>query len=874
MKIKVLALLMVGKLLLSGEANAQSCNCSVTITQSGAYTPSNLSVPAGGTICIQAGTYTNLAFNGIQGTAAQPITIKNCSGQVIIQNTTNGTYPISFGNKSKYIKLSGKGDSNYELGIKIAGTGTNSRGVSIADKSTNIEVEGLEIQNVKGVGVWARSELGCDSTSWGNYYSMNGIKVHHNYIHDTDGTGIVAGEAYYGTGKTITCSGVAITKNTPQLYGLEIYNNKIERTGGSGISYAAAPDAKIHHNTLLRCGKLPSGTTYNHAVNLSGGAGGDFYNNTIIEAQGSAFFMLGFLGNQKFYNNLIVRPTAGVLFSDSRPGSIPDSYFLFANNTIVSPPQGGLTFYSLIHNHIVVNNVMLNSGNGQFIKVLSSSVKVTKNNNYFNGIVDASFFEDTTTFNYRPKSFTPLVNKGQDLSSWGIVSDISDAPRPNGTAFDIGCFESAASVATTNPNACDYTVVLAGDYSPNNLTAGPGNTVCIKAGNYTGFKFTDLAGSSTQPITFKNAGGLVNIQNSNTNLNGIAFLNCRYFKLTGTGDSTLTYGVKVAGTGSGGMGVKVDSKSSDCELDHLEIASTGFAGIMAKTDPNCDSTTWRGNFVMYNVKIHDNFIHDTPGEGLYIGNSFAGSGMTVTCDGTSKKVYPHTIVGLEVYNNHLERTGCEGIQYGCSTDAKVHHNTMIDTGISPFDAFQANGIQIGEGSGGDCYNNTVMNARGTGIIILGFLGNQSVYNNLVVNSGYNGIFADSRVSSIPNTYLRIVNNSIITTQSDAIKLYSLIHTHEVANNLILAPATGKFIVKLGSPVIVNEYNNFKNTQISAAMLTNVGAGNYYPTAGSPLIDTGYNVSSWNINKDRDDNNRPLGSGYDIGCFEYTPPGSN
>ncbi len=870
MKLKFLAMFL-GSFFLLSNVHAQSCNCSVTITKSGAYTPSNLNVPAGGTICIQAGTYTNLAFNGFQGTATQPITIKNCSGQVILQNTTNATYPISFGNRTRYVKLSGKGDSNYTLGIKIAGTGTNGRGISIADRASNIEVENVEIANVKGIGIWARSELGCDSTTWGSNYSMNDIKIHHNYIHDLEGPGIIAGEAFFGTGKTITCSGVAITKNTPQLYGLEINHNRLERTGGQAIGYAAAPDAKVHHNYVLSCGKLPTSTTLNHAIVLGGGAGGDVYNNTIIDAKGSAFFMLGFLGNQKFYNNLIVRPTGGVMFADARPGTIANSYLLFANNTVVSPAQGGLTLYSSLHNHIVVNNVMLNSGNGAFIKTLSSSVKVSARNNYFNGVIDATFFEDTTAFNYRPKSFTPLLNKGEDLRSWGINSDISDKPRPNGAAFDIGCFESNDSVATTNPNACDYTIIQSGSYSPNNITATAGNTVCIKAGNYTGLTFTDLTGTATQPIVFKNVGGLVNIQNTTTNLNGVAFLNCRYFKLTGTGDNTLMYGIKVAGTGAGGMGIKVDAKSSDCELDHIEVAGAGFAGIMAKTDPNCDSTTWRGNFVMYNVKIHDNYIHDVKGEGLYIGNSFAGNGMNVTCNGVSRKVYPHTIVGLEVYNNQLERTGCEGIQYGCSTDAKVHHNTMIDTGISPFDVFQANGIQIGEGSGGDCYNNTVVNARGTGLIILGFLGNQTIYNNLIINSGYNGIFADSRPSSIPNTYLRIVNNSIITSQSDAIKLYSLIHTHVVANNLILAPATGKYIVKLGTPVIVNEYNNYKNTSISAAMLNNVAAGNYYPVAGSPLINAGMNVASWGINKDRDDNARPQGTAYDIGCFEYIAP---
>ncbi len=851
---------------------AQSCNCSVTVTKSGTYTPSNLNVPVGGTICIQAGTYTNLTFNGFQGTESKPITIQNCAGLVVVQNTSSGS-AIQIGNRSRYVKMSGKGDANYAQGIKVAGTGSNGRGIAIVDRSTNIEIDNIEIQQVKGVGIVARSELTCDSTTWRDYYSMNGIKIHHNYIHDIEGDGISVGEQTFDIGKNITCNNRTITKFTPLLYNLEINHNHIENTGGKGINYAAAPDAQVHHNFVTNCGKLPNSTSLNNAVALGGGAGGDFYNNVIVNAQGSAISMIGFLGNQKIYNNLIVRPNGGGIFADARPGAIPNAYLLFAHNTIISPSSDAIKLYSTQHQHTIANNLVLNVGNGKYITTLSPDVKVSLKHNYFNGIIDASFFVDTTTFRYSPKSFTPLVNTGENLLSWGIKTDLSDNPRPNGSEFDIGCFESSASVATPNPNVCDYTIRQGGNYSPNNLTATAGNTVCIVAGTYSYFDFNDFEGNADQPIIFKNVGGSVNIGNSAALLGGITFSNCKYFKLTGTGDSTLSYGIQINYTGSGAMGVKIDSKSTDCEIDHVEIMKTGFAGIMAKTDPSCDSTAWRGYFVMRNVKIHDNFIHDVGGEGIYVGNSFAASGVKLTCNGVARTVFPHAIEGLEIYNNQIERSGCEGIQYGCSIDAKVHHNTLIDPGIAPFDAFQANGIQMGEGSGGDCYNNTIVNARGTGIIILGFLGNQTVYNNLIINAGYNGIFADSRASSIPNTYLRLVNNSIITTQSDAIKLYSLIHTHEVVNNLIVAPATGKFIVKLGTPVIVNERNNYKNTVAEAALLKDIKYGFYYPTARSPLVNAGENVMNWGITTDRDDNARMAGGSFDIGCFEFIMPGN-
>jgi hypothetical protein len=348
---------------------AQSCGCNFTITKSGAYSPSNFNAQPGQTICVQAGTYTNLSFNSFQGSASQPILIKNCGGQVVIQNTTNAI-AINF-SKSKFIKLSGTGDASANYGFKVAGTGNNSRGVSIADKSSNIEVEKVEIQNVQGAGIVARTELACDSTTWRDYYTMNAIKIHDNYVHDVVGEGIAVGEPSYGTPKTINCNGVSISKFTHLIVGLEIYNNIFERTGSKGIQYANSPDAQVHHNMIKNCGKVPGATTLNNAVAMNGGAGGNFYNNTILDAEGSAIVMFGFLGNQMIYNNLIVRPKGNAIFSDSRPGSIPDTYLRIAQNTIISPQTEALKLYSSIHNYEIVNNIMLNSGVGKFISPLS-----------------------------------------------------------------------------------------------------------------------------------------------------------------------------------------------------------------------------------------------------------------------------------------------------------------------------------------------------------------------------------------------------------------------------------------------------------------------------------------------------------------------
>jgi hypothetical protein len=208
---------------------------------------------------------------------------------------------------------------------------------------------------------------------------------------------------------------------------------------------------------------------------------------------------------------------------------------------------------------------------------------------------------------------------------------------------------------------CKYTVGLTEtNVDGKALGINPGDVVCIQAGNRSVLRFSNFQGSATQPIIIKNCGGLVNVENSDKSY-GMWFSASRYFKVTGTGDASLTYGIRVKITKDGSNAVVVSDLSSDVEVDHVEIAGSGFSGIMAKTDPRCDLTANRGVFTMYNVSIHENYVHDVKGEGMYIGNSFY-NGWTgnTSCSGTT--LYPHDIIGCKVYKNIIKRTGAEAIQ--------------------------------------------------------------------------------------------------------------------------------------------------------------------------------------------------------------------
>lgn len=416
---------------------------------------------------------------------------------------------------------------------------------------------------------------------------------------------------------------------------------------------------------------------------------------------------------------------------------------------------------------------------------------------------------------------------------------------------------------------CDFTITQAGNYSPNEINAKPGQTICLQAGQYSDIRFSNFSGTPEKPIKLINCGGLVSVKGY---ANGMLFSNCQYFKLTGTGDSALKYGISVESEASNSMGIKVTDKSSDCEIDHVEVHNVGFAGMMIKTDPSCDGSTWKDQFTMYNVKIHDNYIHNTGGEGLYIGSSFWNYGQNIICSGTPQVVFPHSIVGLEIHHNIVENTGAEGIQYGCSPNAKVHHNRVSKTGHTPFADFQNNGIQVGGGSGGECYNNSVENIPGVGIIMIGGLGNQMIYNNLIISTGNSGIFSDTRPGSLENTYVRIANNTIINTQTESIKIYSLIQNYHVVNNALINPATKKYINTPDGVQFIEEYN-FKSLNISDALFQDTFNNNYQPRPSSPLFKKGKNLTSWNIKTDLNDTLR-LKENFDIGCYEYTDLGND
>lgn len=313
----------------------------------------------------------------------------------------------------------------------------------------------------------------------------------------------------------------------------------------------------------------------------------------------------------------------------------------------------------------------------------------------------------------------------------------------------------------------------------------PGDTICVMAGHRSELVFENITGTAQKPVVIINRGGKVIINTKKDY--GILFTNSIHFKLTGTGSSD-TYGFEVASTANHGL--VVTEFSSFCEADHLEIHHVGFAGIVAKTDPNCTRKDLR-YFIMQQLSFHDNLIHDTDAEGFYVGYSWHPA-REYPC-GKDSLLYSHPLHGIRIYNNTVYNTGQEGIQVGSGTkDVMIYSNTVDNYGVTNI-LWQNHGIQIGQGTTGDFFNNKVSTGPGEAISLFGG-GNNRVYENVIINSGVSAIYQNDR-GALPGSNYRIMNNTIINPAENGVMAVSdhTVHNKFTGNTIVISKPGNAFL---------------------------------------------------------------------------------
>ena len=431
----------------------------------------------------------------------------------------------------------------------------------------------------------------------------------------------------------------------------------------------------------------------------------------------------------------------------------------------------------------------------------------------------------------------------------------------------------------------------------------PGDTFCIQAGNISGLRFLNFVGTASDPLVFINCGGQVIIDE--TTYSGIAFNSSEHIQITGTGDPSIDYGFHVVHAGNGQMGVALGYLCSDFEVDNIEIEETGFAGIMAKTDPKCnDTATWRSNgYVFNNLHIHNNYIHDVEGEGMYIGYTGGYKVQSnVTCNGDY--VFGHWLENVDIHDNLVVNAGWDGIQVNLvRSNGKIHDNRIINHGLEDV-TFQNFAMSIGGGVY-EIYNNYILvdpGHTGKGMQMISGESGCKLYNNVFINPQSHGIFVHNR-HEFEDTTIGYVfaNNTIIRPATSGIFLNTgvtqSLDTSKIGeqqnnvpsffiNNFIVDPgsdyASGNtwkdeqesyidFNVKSTRDAQINNiHHNLLTRQMDTLELLDTTLNNFSPAnASSPLVDAGADVSSYNVTFDIDNIGRPQFAAYDIGAYELS-----
>lgn len=450
------------------------------------------------------------------------------------------------------------------------------------------------------------------------------------------------------------------------------------------------------------------------------------------------------------------------------------------------------------------------------------------------------------------------------------------------SVFLLSSFNSRAQISIH----CDYEITS--DLNEiTNQTFLPGDTLCLMAGVRGPLYLKNIVGTAESPIVIINKGGQSLIDSDLSY--GLKFAGSKYVVLSGAGDPDNYYGINIRQV-TNGYGLDIGNLSSDFEVEKLEIGDVKIAGIIAKTEPNCIYPSDRANFTMFNLKIHDNYIHNTGNEGMYIGSSFFLGQYLSSCDTT---LYPHIIDGVEIYHNRVEYTGWDAIQVGSALYNCAIHDNQIYKDSQSEETYQMSGIMVNTGSRCNVYNNQIIDGKGTGIALQG-TGGQKIFNNLVVNAGRDyffedqtkqifGMFCKYTYALPPDSSFQFYNNTIINPKSDGIRFMNdHSDNNRFINNIIINPGAYEYYENLGSvnfeasdayihnyldmAVIFSINNIFQRsskTQFFADTLNN----DYHLTILSPAVNAGYNLSNSGITFDIENHIRPFETYFDIGAYE-------
>jgi predicted esterase len=508
-----------------------------------------LGVQPGDTLCIPAGEYEYLHLGNITGTAAKPVVIQNCGGQVKLGVRNQGTAAVFNAPTCRFVEISGSGDKNYEYGFDL--NGTNITGLQIFGLTLGVGSSDFDVHNIfihdGGIMLQAKTLQTCAQPQYleGNYVMKN-VKIHHIKCLNSLWEGFYIGNTHY-----FWTEGTCTDMRSHWIENIQVYDNYLENIGSDAmqISMAKNGDNRVFNNKIVNYG-MSQNSAQGYGILVGSGSNLKVYNNNISVGYMPGVTVFG-SGVSEIYNNVISNIYyEGINVSDKIPANTTPDLFpppaaIIYNNTIVNTDNGSnaikIFAYQTPIGHQVYNNLMVEKGTaydypmkGMYIKG-DLPIKLLYSNNLCYPSQAAANFVDSASKNFHLLPTSTAVDAGRDMSDFNLNTDYDSTPRPQQVKYDVGAFE-----------------LKAGTTSPPLANAGSNITITLPVSNVTldGSASKAASGSTLTGYAWKKISGPAGdvIANGNTAKPGITGLTAGTFvyELTVTDNKGLTGTARVS----------------------------------------------------------------------------------------------------------------------------------------------------------------------------------------------------------------------------------------------------------------------------------------------------------------------------------------
>ncbi|RYY52890.1 MAG: hypothetical protein EOO05_21540, partial [Chitinophagaceae bacterium] len=236
--------------------------------------------------------------------------------------------------------------------------------------------------------------------------------------------------------------------------------------------------------------------------------------------------------------------------------------------------------------------------------------------------------------------------------------------------------------------------------------------------------------------------GKNNNNTSDSNVVNHVILDGTYLRSKG-----IEYGFQTTGTAWGLSTTMV----TDLEIRGVLFENNSLGLQMKIYSDSSYAWTVYDNFIMKNIKIHDNYFHNiTANEGMYVGHTSQSGTTQANNDGPTVRMD-----SVFIYNNVIDSTGWDPMQTSSARYVEMHDNIILNASRAAASS-QNWGLLMGGNCTGKIYNNLVYSGTSCTVGSMGY-GKTDIYYNFIGNTTgaaiyVNGISTNILEANIPGKF--------------------------------------------------------------------------------------------------------------------------